>query len=306
MIAEELIFKIQRGEIDGARELLNLFADSISLRVEQTPEYVYAMRLAINRDDGDMCEMLSSILDDNHVFDADTVTAAAYKSHHVFLSVVGAAGHGLQNSALMANHPLVAAAAAGQRDNASFIIKHVKLSDALRDESLIAAATSNSVSICKLLISSPADAKLAMTVLVRTGHSDSVLRLLDQDIDFAANKYELLRLVAPFPLLLHGVMQHPSLLEFRDKMPTIYSQFAMDNAMIHHDEKVEELGRTFEKQLTLHATCAVGCSTRDAVTHAYSELHPRYMSLLSKTNTACSMDVDDPVPYIGPAFSTYN
>jgi hypothetical protein len=313
----ELIHKIQNGEIDNARELLQQLLHTVmhaGVDVRHIPEYVYAIRMAIEKNDADMCEMLTSVLDNDHSFDADTVLAAAYKSHRVFRSVVGVNGEGLDNEDLNDNHPLVAAATVGQSENAKFIIDWIRSNagsesviddmDRLKRETLIAAATANSVAICKMLIVEPAHARLVLKVFIRSGHSVSVIRLLGlRDMfDFAEHDFELLKLVAPFPILLHGVMRHPSLQEYRQDMPTVYSQFAMDDAISSHDETLSTVSNSFNHNLSLHAAeykMQTGCSTRHAVTKAYDSFLPIYKRTLNDpyvidTNESYMTRGDDP------------
>lgn len=280
----ELVHKIRIGDVDSAREIMEQ-ADHEN--IEMSPEYVYALRTAISRNDTAMCRMLTSFLENDGMIDHQTVTAAAYKDITVFIEVVGVDGHCLANKELeqSTTHPLVAAASVGNSRVAKFIIdwireggiKHLDNVVKLKQDALLAAAMSKSVSIIKLLATDKETLRKSFKDLVKMGHSDAAKRLAnDTRLDFAENNFELLRDCAPFPNLLDEVMKNPSLKAYQTSMPTVYSQLAMDNAINSHEEKNDALVNSFQRNLKLHASnkiLATGCGTREAVTAAHAELN---------------------------------
>jgi hypothetical protein len=292
--ALEFVGQVNHGHIHGTSEFLHQLNDEAhanNVEISSTPEYVYAVRVAISRNDDQMCELLTSVLDKGHVFDAGTVLAASCKSLRVFTAIVGAGGHGLNNVELFKNHPLVLAASVGNTKVASFIIDWIRAGgtnfipkmNELKHEALVTAASVSSVSICKLLITNAPHVNLAVVTMIRAGHTDSVIRLLhNTDLDFAADNFELLKLAAPYPGLLKQVMRHPSLKKYHYDMPTVYSQFAMTDAMDTHEGNMENLIDKFRDEVTLHARAAIkasGCPRKTALTAAYAKLKPKYNAI---------------------------
>lgn len=284
--AIELAHKVRLGDINAAKDQMEILCESSPhIPLVDTPEFVFALRTAIGRNDAAMCRTLTMYLDDTDVVDHNTVLAAALKDHDVFMSVVGVGGHCLENPKLLPVHPLVVAASAGNFNVAKFIVDWIRAGGKnflsqegprIKKEAVMAAATAGSVSIIQLLAS---DGKLltdAFKVMVSSGKIDDAKRLAtDERVDFVGNKFELLKLCAPYPELLYVVMKHPTLKPHAANMPTPYSQLAMDAAMDIHAEQSDMISHSFKHKLMLQATNKImksGCSTRAAVTAAHSEL----------------------------------
>lgn len=290
--AIEFVHNVRMGNIDvamGYMDQLSAEMAQTDKRIYDSAEYVYALRVAISRNDYEMCDMLTAILHDEHIFDKDTILSAAYKDIKVFMAIVGHTGHGLYSKEFSGvEHPLISAAKVCNTPVAKYIIEWIRTADQtkisgltrLKTETIKAAATSNCVVICNLLIKDESNAKLAYKTLIECGHVDSARRFANSKyLDFSKNSFELVKLAAPFPSLLKFVLRHPSLVPYHDKMPTEYSQLAMNDAMNDFHETSDMISKSFEVTVRKHAVSkimATGCSTRDAVTKAHSELKHHY------------------------------
>jgi hypothetical protein len=294
-IATELVYCIKKGDANGAKQHLEHLLNEKGTHkgVFATPEFVYALRTAISRNDAVICRILTDVLDNTDVIDAGTVTAASFKSVEVFMAVVGVKGHCLLNPEFNeANHPILSAASVGNfpvvkfivdwiRDGggAEFLIKTTKI-EVLKNNVIIQAAMANSVSICKLIATHEDHHLLAFKTLVSAGHTDGAKRLVNE-VNFVANSFELLKICAPFPDLLEYAMRSKSLKDYKDKMPTVYSQLAMQSAITHHEDHVDSVTKAFKEKLKMEATRQVlesGCSTKDAITSAHAKLHKHYIT----------------------------
>jgi hypothetical protein len=292
--ATELIHKIQMGDIHGATGYLHQLYDENphgGVEFEYTAEFVYAVRLAVSRDDVDMCELLTSMIEDRnkHVFDVETIAAAAIKSLPVFKLIVGGDGHGLTNPALRGNHPLVMASYVGNVGVAKYIVEwlrvgggvyHTRDPNGLKTEALNAAVLANSIVVISMLITEKTHAVDAFTGLLKRGRVESAIRLSkNKFLDFCVDNFALLKLCAPYPSLLKHVMRHKSLVKFHKSMPTPYSQLAMDNAFNAHYETMDRQALSFRQAVVTCAASNVlrtGCSTHDAVTSAHTDMAQLY------------------------------
>lgn len=288
----ELIHHVKRGDINEVKGYLQQLIDEKGHDdFPSSPEYVYALRVAISRNDPDMCAAMTNVLCHHDMVDAGTVIAASYKNVRVFMAVVGVDGHCLMNKEFNTNnHPIVTAASVGNfpvvkfivdwiRDGggAEFIIKNMKI-DQLKQNIITQAAMANSVSICKLVATTDQHNVLAFKTLVSVGHTDAAKRFIN-DVDFMANNFELMKMCAPFPDLLEEAMKSKSLVKHKYDMPTLYSKLAMESANMHVDEHLESVRRSFKNQLKIEASAhalATGCSTKEAITAAHAKLKRHY------------------------------
>ena len=293
--AIELVYSVKKGDANSVKHHLHQLLDENGTHngIVNTPEFVYALRMAIAKNDALSCRVLTDVLNNNDMVDAATVTAASFKSPEVFMAVVGVKGHCLVNAEFNeVNHPLLSAASVGNagvvkfivdwiRDGggAQFLINSVDV-EQLKNNTIIQAAMSNSVSICKLIATHDDHKLLAFKTLVSAGHADSAKRLAN-DVNFVANNYELLKICAPYPTLLETAMRSKSLQGRQNDMPTEYSNLAMQSAMNHHNDHADSISNAFKHKLKIEATrhaLETGCSTRDAVTAAHAKLSRHYIT----------------------------
>jgi hypothetical protein len=297
--AQELIHSIKQGDVNSAKEHLeDILDDEGHDRIVESPQYVYALRSAIDRNDPLMCRVITNVLHNSDMVDAGTVIAASIKHLDVFMAVVGTDGHCLKNPEFTSDtHPLLSAASVGNFGVVKFIVDWIRDGggvqwmtthldiEKLKINTIKQAAMSNSVSICKLIATRYDHKLLVFKMLVMAGFPDSAKRMVN-DVDFAANNFELLKVCAPYPSLMEHAMQSESLKNHRGSMPTTYSQLSMYAAENSHDENVYSISQAFKNNLRIEATRYVletGCSTREAVTNAHAKLSKHYTSHLNDT-----------------------
>lgn len=286
----DLIYYIKIGDLENTRIYLDMLLEK-NHGTCNTPEYAYALRTAISRNDPEMCAILTGVLPNDKVLDARTVIAASYKDVNVFIAVVGVDGHCMMNSEFNSEyHPIITACSVGNYDVVKFIVDWIRDGDGamyllksmdlekLKRNVIIQAAMSNSVSICKLVAIKYEQKVLAFNTLISYGHIDGAKRFVSE-LDFTNNDFELLKVCAPYPDLLEVVMGSESLQPYRNDMPTVYSQLAMNSHYNHKDYHVDQMTNHFNKQLKIAAKqkmIETGCSTKDAITSAYYSLYNHY------------------------------
>lgn len=291
---DEFTDGVQRGDIAKVSDHIGWLENN-----PNSPGYVYGVRYAVDNNDPQMLKYLLSAVDRyNHVFDIDTINASIMNSEPWFFkTLVGDEGEGLKQKVPPHKHPLVVAARVGNRMVAKYIVDWIRKGDnskflenpnAVKDLALKMAARGGHVAIANLLITDQDHAHQVIAGLIVNGHVDKVKRFAASDrVDFSANKFELLKLCAPYPSVLNYVMRHPSVVRFKDNMPTEYSQIAMVAAEDHYHDTVDLVERSFKKRLTLHASAKVkhtGCSTKDAVAETYSGLYNKHQSHLNHSS----------------------
>ena len=297
--AQELVDSIKHGDVNSAKEHLeHLLDDEGHDGIVGSPQYVYALRSAVDRNDPLMCRAITDVLHNSDMVDAGTIIAAAFKDQAVFMAVVGTDGHCLKNPEFNSDvHPILSAASVGNFAVVKFIVEWIRDGggaewlvsnldvERLKNNTIIQAAMGNSVSVCKLVATHDDHKLLAFKTLVMAGFSDSAKRLVN-DVNFAANDFELLKVCAPYPGLLEQAMGSDSLKKYRKNMPTTYSQLSMYVAENHHDSHVESLRNSFKKNLRIEATrhaLETGCSTKEAITAAHTKLSKHYTQHINKS-----------------------
>ena len=296
--AQELVNSIKQGDVNSAKEHLEHLLDEEGHNgITASPQYVYALRSAIGRNDPMMCRTMTNVLHHSDMVDAGTLIAAAFKHVDVFIAVAGVDGHCLKNPEFTSDiHPILSAASVGNKGVVKFIVDWIRDGEGakwlvgnldverLKNNTIVQAAMGNSVSVCKMIATHDDHKLLAFKTLVVAGFSDSAKRLVD-DVNFAANNFELLKVCAPYPGLLEHAMGSKSLKKHRKSMPTTYSQLSMYVAENNHDEHVESVRHAFKKNLKIEATrhaLETGCSTREAITAAHTKLSKHYTKHLNE------------------------
>jgi hypothetical protein len=283
MTSTLLNHKILIGDLNGATGAAYKLGEekrNEGVQPETSPEFVYALRLAISRNDAEICKMLVSLAPDDHTIDPDTLAAAALKSLTVFTTVFGTSATNEQRI----GRPLLMATSVGNTVVAKFLIhllRHYKSSNiTLKEKTLEVAVASESVSIIKLLVRDQHHAEMVFSMFVSAGKIDSAIRMSDSEyLDFNKADYKLIRLCYPYPTLLAKAIGHKSLDGHRDNLSTKYLQVAVDMAKTDHKHTVDTLKVSYKDQLKAHATrkaLATGCSAKTAITEAHAELCKYY------------------------------
>lgn len=236
---EDFIDSIQRGDLEKVADTFGIVSEDT-----RSPAYVYAVRSAISMRDFQMLEyLLRAVNMDDYMFDVDTISVSAMHDIKIFEMVIGLWNQGLTLEFPVHKHPLVVASRIGNHKVAAFVVDwirtteavHVKEPVVLKDFALKMAARGGHVSIANMLITKSSHANEVVATLLANGHIDQVKRFANNKfVDFSANNFELLKLCAPHPTLLHFVMRHPSLSESAYNLPTEYSQIAMMAAKLRH------------------------------------------------------------------------
>lgn len=280
---DEFIDGVQQGDLMKVAQYIGHVENN-----PNSPAFVYAVRYAIGANDPQMFTYLLSVIDkDEHVFDPDTIGASILSDNAgYFKALIGKDAVGLRTKVHPQKHPLVIAARVGNRVVVKEIVEWIRKDDnvkyiadpmKVKDLALTMAARGGHVAIANLLIKDQKHAHKAIVELVMNGHVDKVKRFAASNkVDFSANNFELLRLCAPYPSVLNYVMRHPSVVKYKDNMPTEYSHIAMVAAEDNYHSTVDMVEQSFKKKLTLHAAAKVGktgCSTKAAVAEAYNGLY---------------------------------
>lgn len=281
---DEFIDGVQKGDLEKMREYLGAIGSDPA-----APVYVYAVRYAINSNDPEMLMFLLALAPRAHVFDPDTVMASVLSKHiDFFKAIVGPTKVGLKTVFTTHNHPLVVASRIGNRGVAKFIIDWIRDTKAqftpnaqeIKTAALKMAARGGHVAIANLMITTPQHAHDVVAGLIVNGHVDKVKRFAAHPmVDFTENKYELLRLCAPYPKVLNYVMRHPSLTAIKEKMPTEYSRISMTAAEDNYHDTVGLVEDSLQRRIAVHANAkikATGCSANDAVAETFVNLNHRH------------------------------
>lgn len=288
---DEFIDGVQHGDIAKVAEYVGYIQDN-----PHSPAFVYAIRYAIGINDMQLFTYLLSAIDcDDYVFDTDTIIASIMSENvEYFTRLIGKDGVGLQTKVIPKKHPLVVAARVGNMAVVKQIVDWVRKDNNIRfisDPALVKyltlkmAARGGYVAIANLLIINKEQAHGVVIELIANGHIDKVKRFAISDkVDFSANNFELLRLCAPYPLVLNCIMRHPSMVKIKDNMPTEYSRIAMTAAEDNHLSTVDMIEKSFKRNLNMYALSNVNktsCSTTAAVDKAFNQL---YISHKEHTN----------------------